>query len=236
MQKPLIPFIFLAALAFGVFILYRGSNDMKPTTATSIDNSASIPAEVLALSSTSPERQGLATATFGTGCFWCTEALFQQLRGVQSVTSGYSGGKVMNPTYQQVCSGETGHAEVIQVVYDPKVITFVDLLEVFWKTHDPTTLNQQGNDEGTQYRSAVFYTNEAQKTAAEAWKKKLNDEHVFADPIVTEITALSNYSKAEDYHQDYYALNGHNPYCQVVIKPKMDKLSKTFKDKLKKDI
>src|SRR5258708_644198 len=135
MQKPLIPFIFLAAAALGAFFLYRGSNDMKPTTTISNENSASIPAEVSTISPTSPVRQGLATATFGPGCFWCTEALFQQLKGVQSVTSGYSGGYVKNPTYQQVCTGETGHAEVVQVLYDPKVISFVELLEVFWKTH-----------------------------------------------------------------------------------------------------
>ncbi len=178
---------------------------------------------------------GMETITFGAGCFWCVEAVFQQIEGVVKVESGYSNGNgsVKNPSYREVCTGNTGSAEVVQVTFDPKKVSFDTILEIFWKTHDPTTLNRQGADEGTQYRSAVFYTNEAQKTAAEAWKKKLNDEHVFPDPIVTEITPLSNYSKAEDYHQDYYALNGHNPYCQVVIKPKMDKLSKTFKDKLK---
>ena len=180
----------------------------------------------------------METVTFGAGCFWCVEAVFQQIEGVVKVESGYSNGNgsVKNPSYREVCTGNTGSAEVVQVTFDPKKVSFDTILEIFWKTHDPTTLNRQGADEGTQYRSAVFYTNEAQKTAAETWKKKLNDEHVFADPIVTEITALSDYSKAEDYHQDYYDLNGHNPYCQVVIKPKMDKLSKTFKDKLKKDI
>ena len=180
----------------------------------------------------------METVTFGAGCFWCVEAVFQQIEGVVKVESGYSNGNgsVKNPSYREVCTGNTGNAEVVQVTFDPKKVSFDTILEIFWKTHDPTTLNRQGADEGTQYRSAVFYTNEAQEMAAEAWKKKLNDEHVFSDPIVTEITALSNYSKAEDYHQDYYALNGHNPYCQVVIKPKMDKLSKTFKDKLKKDI
>ena len=180
----------------------------------------------------------METITFGAGCFWCVEAVFQQIEGVVKVESGYSNGNgsVKNPSYREVCTGNTGNAEVVQVTFDPKKVSFDTILEIFWKTHDPTTLNRQGADEGTQYRSAVFYSNEAQKTAAEVWKKKLNDEHVFADPIVTEITPLSDYSKAEDYHQDYYALNGHNPYCQVVIKPKMDKLSKTFKDKLKKEV
>jgi peptide-methionine (S)-S-oxide reductase len=176
---------------------------------------------------------GMETITFGAGCFWCVEAVFQQIEGVVKVESGYSNGTAKNPSYRDVCTGNTGHAEVVQVTFDPKKVSFDTILEIFWKTHDPTTLNRQGADEGTQYRSAVFYSNEAQKTAAEAWKKKLNDEHVFPNPIVTEITPLSNYSEAEDYHQDYYALNGHNPYCQVVIKPKMDKLQKTFKDKLK---
>jgi peptide-methionine (S)-S-oxide reductase len=178
----------------------------------------------------------METITFGAGCFWCVEAVFQQIEGVVKVESGYSNGTAKNPSYREVCTGNTGHAEVVQVTFDPKKVSFDTILEIFWKTHDPTTLNRQGADEGTQYRSAVFYANEAQKQVAETWKKKLNDEHVFPNPIVTEITPLSNYSKAEDYHQDYYDLNGHNPYCQVVIKPKMDKLQKTFKDKLKKEM
>jgi peptide-methionine (S)-S-oxide reductase len=179
--------------------------------------------------------EAMETITFGAGCFWCVEAVFQQVEGVVKVESGYSNGQANKPSYREVCTGNTGCAEVVQVTFDPKKVSFDTILEIFWKTHDPTTLNRQGADEGTQYRSGVFYHNEAQKTAAEAWKKKLNDEHVFPNPIVTEITALSSYSPAEDYHQDYYALNGHNPYCQVVIKPKMDKLQKIFKDKLKKE-
>jgi len=178
----------------------------------------------------------METITFGAGCFWCVEAVFQQIEGVVKVESGYSNGTTKNPSYREVCTGNTGHAEVVQVTFDPKKVFFDTILEIFWKTHDPTTLNRQGADEGTQYRSAIFYANDAQKQAAETWKKKLNDEHVFPNPIVTEVTPLSNYSKAEDYHQDYYDLNGHNPYCQVVIKPKMDKLQKTFKDKLKKEM
>jgi peptide-methionine (S)-S-oxide reductase len=178
---------------------------------------------------------GTEMVTFGAGCFWCTEAVFQEVSGVVKVESGYANGTVANPTYREVCTGNTGHAEVVQVTYDPKKVSFDTILEIFWKTHDPTTLNRQGADEGTQYRSGVYYSNEAQKTAAEAWKAKLNAEHVFPNPIVTEILPLKNYYPAEDYHQDYYALNGHNPYCQVVIRPKLDKLNKVFKDKLKTD-
>jgi peptide-methionine (S)-S-oxide reductase len=235
MQKPVIPFILLAALALGALFFYRGSKEMNPSSATKSDNSSSISEEVSAISSTLPERQGLATATFGTGCFWCTEALFQQLKGVQSVTSGYSGGKVKDPTYQQVCSGETGHAEVVQVVYDPKMISFVDLLEVFWKIHDPTTLNRQGNDEGTQYRSAIFYHDAEQKKLAEEYKRKLDKSGAFNRPIVTEITPYSEFYSAEKYHQNYFNDNSSQGYCQFVIQPKLDKFKQVFKDKLKKN-
>lgn len=175
----------------------------------------------------------LNTATFGSGCFWCTEAVFQKLKGVDSVVSGYTGGMVSNPTYQQVCTGATGHAEAIQITYDPAVITYPELLEVFWKTHDPTTLNRQGHDVGTQYRSAVFYHDEEQKKQAEHYKQKLNDEHAFPKKIVTEITAAQKFYPAEDYHQNYFNLNGRQPYCQHVIRPKVDKVKKVFKDKLK---
>lgn len=178
--------------------------------------------------------EGAEVITLGAGCFWCVEAIFQQVEGVLKVESGYSGGLVKNPSYKDVCTGMTGHAEVVQVSYDPKKISFDKILEIFWKTHDPTTLNRQGADEGTQYRSAVFYHNEAQKATAEAWKAKLNGEHVFPNPIVTEIVPFKVFYAAEDYHQDYYDLNGHNPYCQVVIKPKLDKFVKVFKDNLKK--
>ncbi|NND97481.1 MAG: peptide-methionine (S)-S-oxide reductase MsrA [Pirellulaceae bacterium] len=175
----------------------------------------------------------LETATFGAGCFWCVEAVFQRLDGVEKVTSGYMGGQVDNPTYEQVCQGTTGHAEVIQVDFDPSKITFKELLEVFWTTHDPTTLNQQGADRGTQYRSAVFYHNDQQKELAETYKKKLNDEQAFANPVVTEITAASEMYDAEDYHQNYFNLNKGNPYCRAVIPPKLDKLKKVFGAKLK---
>lgn len=173
------------------------------------------------------------TATFGTGCFWCTEAIFQQLDGVVSATSGYSGGQVNNPTYKEVCSGNTGHAEVIQVVYDPAKVTFDELLEVFWQTHDPTTLNRQGNDVGTQYRSVIFYHNNEQKEKAEKYKVELDKSGAFSNPIVTEISPYSKFYAAEDYHQDYFNLNGGEPYCNIVIRPKVEKFKKVFKDKLK---
>ncbi|TAD87108.1 MAG: peptide-methionine (S)-S-oxide reductase [Bacteroidetes bacterium] len=178
--------------------------------------------------------ENLDTATFGTGCFWCTEAVFQELKGVHKVTSGYSGGHVKNPTYEQVCAKTTGHAEVIQMVYDPAVISFDELLEVFWKVHDPTTPNQQGADIGPQYRSAIFYHNDAQKTLAEKYKKELDASGAFAKKIVTEISPLKNFYAAEDYHQKFYNNNPSNGYCSYVIKPKLDKFTKVFKDKLRK--
>lgn len=175
----------------------------------------------------------LELATFGNGCFWCTEAVFQNLKGVYQVESGYTGGKVKNPTYKEVCSGLTGHAEVIQLQYDPAEITYAELLEVFWQTHDPTTLNKQGADEGTQYRSAVFFHSEEQRQLAEAYKKKLDEAGAFDDPIVTEITPASVFYKAENYHQNYYNLNGSAPYCSYVIRPKLEKFKKAFAEKLK---
>ena len=174
----------------------------------------------------------METATFGSGCFWCTEAVFQRLKGVEKVTSGYSGGTVNNPTYEQVCSGNTGHAEVTQIQYDPSQISYEELLEVFWKTHDPTTLNQQGNDYGTQYRSAVFYHNDEQRRLAEEYKKKLDAAKIWDDPIVTEITPFTNFYPAEKYHQNYFNNNPNQPYCSYVIRPKVKKLEEVFKDKL----
>lgn len=179
------------------------------------------------------DNSDLDTATFGAGCFWCVEAIFQDLNGVQSVKSGYSGGSVTNPSYKEVCAGSTGHAEVCQIIFDPAIITFDELLEVFWQTHDPTTLNRQGADVGTQYRSVVFYHNDYQRERAEFFKDKLNNEKAFDKPIVTEISAYSEFYEAEDYHQDYYNLNGSQPYCSMVIKPKLDKFKKAFGDKLK---
>jgi peptide-methionine (S)-S-oxide reductase len=172
-------------------------------------------------------------ATFGAGCFWCVEAVFQQIKGVDTVVSGYMGGKIPNPTYREICSGLTGHAEVIQIKFNPQVVSFADLLKVFWGTHDPTTLNRQGADVGTQYRSAVFYHNATQKELAESIKADLNKSGAFANPIVTEITAATTFYVAEDYHQNYYRLNGDQPYCRFVIQPKMEKLDKVFKAYLK---
>lgn len=175
------------------------------------------------------------TATFGTGCFWCTEAIFQQLKGVSKVTSGYSGGHVANPSYEQVCSKTTGHAEVIQIVYDPAVISYDELLEVFWQTHDPTTLNRQGADEGPQYRSVVFYHSQEQKEKAEQYKASLDKSGAFDAPIVTEISPYKNFYPAEDYHQNFYNNNTGYGYCRVVIRPKLDKFEKVFKDKIRKN-
>ena len=175
----------------------------------------------------------LDTATFAAGCFWCLEAIFQNLKGVHSVVSGYSGGQVPNPTYKQVCADTTGHAEACQITFDPKEISYADLLEVFWKVHDPTTLNRQGDDEGTQYRSAIFYHNEEQRRLAEHYKKELDAAGAFSAPIVTEISPLKNFYKAEDYHQNYYNENGNQPYCRFVIQPKVEKFKKVFKTKLK---
>lgn len=171
--------------------------------------------------------------TLGGGCFWCIEAIFEELNGVKKVESGYSGGKTLNPTYKEVCGGNTGHAEVVQITYDSKIISLEELLEVFFTLHDPTTLNRQGADVGTQYRSAIFYHNTAQKETAEKVLATLNQNKVFSSPIVTEVTAFSTFYKAENYHQQYYILNKEEPYCRAVIKPKMDKLHKVFNDKLK---
>jgi peptide-methionine (S)-S-oxide reductase len=179
------------------------------------------------------ENKTLETATFGSGCFWCTEAIFLNVDGVEKVVSGYTGGKVKNPTYKEVCSGLTGHAEVIQLSYDPSKVKYEELLEIFWKTHDPTTLNRQGADEGTQYRSVIYYHSDEQKNLAEYYKKKLEDAKAFNDPIVTEISPATTFYKAEDYHQNYYNLNNNVPYCSYVIQPKLEKFKKVFKEKLK---
>ncbi|MBE2190221.1 MAG: peptide-methionine (S)-S-oxide reductase MsrA [Desulfobulbaceae bacterium] len=175
----------------------------------------------------------LDSVTLGGGCFWCVEAVFQRLDGVEKVMSGYSGGKIENPTYKQITTGTTGHAEVIRIFYNPEIIGFEELLEVFWMTHDPTTLNRQGADVGTQYRSVIFYHNESQQEIAERYKKQLNDAETFDSPIVTEISPMINFYEAEDYHQNYYNENGNQPYCSFVITPKIQKLEKLFKHKLK---
>jgi peptide-methionine (S)-S-oxide reductase len=174
------------------------------------------------------------TATFGTGCFWCTEAIFEQMNGVLKVTSGYMGGTKENPTYEEVCTGETGHAECVQVVYEPSKVSYDDLLQVFFQVHDPTSLNRQGADVGTQYRSAIFYHNSAQKEKAEYYKKEVDKSGAYEKPIVTEVTAASAFYQAENYHQEYYQNNKNtNPYCSIVIRPKLEKFQKVFAKKLK---
>jgi peptide-methionine (S)-S-oxide reductase len=175
----------------------------------------------------------MSLATFGTGCFWCTEAVFQHLEGVISVTSGYSGGHTPDPDYKQICTGTTGHAEVIQIDYDPEKITYEELLQAFFGSHDPTTLNRQGNDVGTQYRSVIFYHDEEQRQLAEKYKKALEEAGVWDDPVVTEISPLTTFYKAETYHQDYYNLNPTQGYCSFVIRPKLEKFKKVFANKMK---
>ncbi|MBK8500273.1 MAG: peptide-methionine (S)-S-oxide reductase MsrA [Flavobacteriales bacterium] len=182
---------------------------------------------------TSTEAAKLDTITLGAGCFWCVEAVFLELKGVASVTSGYMGGEAKDPTYREVCSGTTGHAEVARIVYDPALISVDELLEVFWQTHDPTTLNRQGADVGTQYRSVIFCHTDEQQRVANEYKRKLNEAAAFRSPIVTEIAQADVFYPAEDYHQNYYALNGGQGYCQMVIRPKLDKFRKVFADRLK---
>lgn len=179
------------------------------------------------------EIKNVEIASFGAGCFWCVEAIFQELKGVEKVESGYMGGTTQNPNYKEVCSGESGHAEICQITYDPKIISFEELLEVFWQTHNPTTLNRQGADVGTQYRSVIFYHSEKQKMLATEYKDKLNKSEAWNDPVVTEISPASKFYIAENYHQDYFNNNSNQPYCNMVIKPKMEKFKKVFKDKIK---
>ncbi|MFT6845456.1 MAG: peptide-methionine (S)-S-oxide reductase [Flavobacteriales bacterium] len=173
------------------------------------------------------------TITLGAGCFWCIEAVFQHVKGVENAVSGYSNGKIPNPTYAEICTGLTGHAEVIQLTYDPSVVSLTNILEVFFGTHDPTTLNRQGADRGTQYRSAIFYHTIEQKEIAEKVIKTLNEQEVFNNPIVTEVTPVDVFYVAGNAHQDYYFENGDSPYCRIVIEPKLEKLKKVFSDKLK---
>jgi peptide-methionine (S)-S-oxide reductase len=211
--------------ALSIYLLIAGGCGNKETNAQS---------EIKKDKGEIMDTTGMQVATFGSGCFWCTEAIFERLNGVVKVESGYAGGTVKNPTYEEVCSGTTGHAEVTQITYDPKIITYDELLEVFWKTHDPTTLNRQGNDVGTQYRSVIFYHNEEQKELAEKYKKELDKSGAWDNPIVTEISPVTNFYPAEGYHQDYYENNPNQGYCAFVIAPKVEKFEKVFKDKLKK--
>ncbi len=181
------------------------------------------------------EENNKEIAVLAGGCFWCTEAVFQRLEGVFNVLPGYTGGDIKNPAYREITTGKTGHAESIKITYDSKIITYTELLEVFFATHDPTTLNQQGADRGTHYRSAIFYDNETQKQVAEEMIAQLTNEKVFSDPIVTEVVKLDAFYNAEEYHKDYYNQNSSQGYCQFVINPKLKKLNTTFKNKLKKE-
>ncbi|MBI3737508.1 MAG: peptide-methionine (S)-S-oxide reductase MsrA [Chloroflexi bacterium] len=176
----------------------------------------------------------LQTATLAGGCFWCLEAVFDEVKGVHSVVSGYSGGHVANPSYREVCTGATGHAEVVEVTFDPQVVSYKDILNVFFAIHDPTTLNRQGADVGTQYRSAIFYHNDEQKQVAENLIKELNDQHIWDHPIMTEVSKINGFYHAEDYHQEYFAKNPYQPYCQAVVAPKVAKFRKQHLDMLKK--
>ncbi len=183
--------------------------------------------------STSMSTSHRDTATLAGGCFWCIEAVFQRLDGVDTVISGYTGGTVANPTYKAVCDGTTGHAEACQVIFDPSVVSFADILHVFFTAHDPTTLNRQGNDVGTQYRSAIFYHSDEQRTVAEDYIKQLTDAGTWPDPIVTELKSATTFYVAEDYHQNYYDQNGSQPYCSFVVRPKVEKFLKKFGDRVK---
>lgn len=213
--------IAFAGIAGGViFSGCQQNNAATQLLATQIYNSTDMPTD---------------TATFGTGCFWCTEAVFQELKGVQKVTSGYSGGHVANPTYEQVTAKKTGHAEVVQIIYNPSEISFDELLEVFWQVHDPTTPNRQGADIGPQYRSAIFYHNPEQKEKAEHYKKELEKSGAFSNAIVTEISPYKNFYAAENYHQNFYSSNPDYGYCSYVIKPKLDKFRKAFENKLRRN-
>jgi len=216
----------LATVLLG-FALYQNSSPLEQARAAEEDSQSEVEENAVNNS------EDLQQATFGGGCFWCTEAVFDRVQGVHSVDSGYAGGKIENPTYKEVTTGRTGHAEVVQITYDPHQVSYSELLEIFFSSHDPTTLNRQGNDVGTQYRSVVFYHNEQQQREVEAYKQQLEESGVYAAPIVTEITQLENFYPAEDYHQDYFELHGHEPYCQFVVRPKVEKLKKQFSDKLK---
>lgn len=212
--------IFISFISFSILFLFGCENT---TSKINLDKTMS-----------EQNQKKLEIATFGSGCFWCTEAIFERVKGVNKVVSGYSGGNTENPTYEEVCTGTTGYAECTQIYFDPNVVTYDELLEIFWKTHDPTTLNRQGNDVGTQYRSVIFYHNEVQKQKAEYYKKKLDNEKIWDKSIVTEITEFKKFYPAEDYHQNYYNNNPYQGYCAFVITPKVEKFEKIFKDKLKK--
>jgi len=206
---------------------------MKTILSLLLMGSLSLSMNTATAQTTDQNEENMEQATFGAGCFWCVEAIFHQVKGVESVEAGYAGGHVKNPTYREVCSGKTGHAEVARIVFDPDVVSYKELLEVFWHTHNPTTKNRQGADVGTQYRSVIFYHDEKQKKIAEQSLKKTDASGLWDDPIVTEIEPLENFYKAEDYHQNYYQNNPNQGYCSIVIAPKLKKFKKEFSYLLK---
>lgn len=217
-MKTLCVLALLLILSAGMFLLLRGKSGLRKT----------VPSAAIFEHKGQDTIMNKESVTFGAGCFWCVEAVFQRVNGVLNVSSGYMGGTTKNPTYEDVCTGMTGHAEVCRIEFNPETVSFKDLLEIFWKTHDPTTLNRQGNDVGTQYRSVIFYGTEKQKEEAEYYKQQLEAEKVYANPIVTEIAPESTFYKAEDYHQDYYNNNRSQGYCAFIITPKIEKFKKVF--------
>ena len=214
----------IVALTFGLYLLNSAGEFSVP------ENFPVLTADEIG---PKPPHNGPELATFGSGCFWCTEAVFQQLKGVVKVESGYSGGSVKNPSYAQICTGATGHAEVVQVTFDPKLVSYPELLELFWRSHDPTTRNRQGHDSGTQYRSIVFFQTDEQKQLAERYKAKIDAAGVYPKPIVTEIVPFVEFFPADASHRNFYADNSKQPYCQAVIRPKLDKLHKVFQERMK---
>lgn len=228
-MRSMLKVLFISVMSFaGMTSCAQKDNSVKTKKDSKMNASTSLSKDPGSTSLT------LDTATFGTGCFWCTEAIFQQLDGVEKVTSGYSGGTVANPTYEEVCSKTTGHAECLNIVYDPKKISFDELLEIFWQVHDPTTLNRQGADAGPQYRSVIFWHNEEQRAKASKYKAELDKSGAFDKPIVTTLEKFTVFYPAEAYHQNYYRNNPGQGYCQFVIRPKVEKFEKVFKNKLKK--
>lgn len=227
MMKTTIPFFTLIFLCCVVVISCAQSEKKQKRKANN---------EAAVMDEKNIDTAGMEVATFGTGCFWCTEAVMESLEGVKKVVSGYEGGMIANPSYEEVCTGKTGHAECVEVNYDPKVISYATLLEAFFRSHDPTSLNKQGNDVGTQYRSVIFYHNADQQQLAEKARTELDKSGAYPKPIVTEITKAVKFYIAEDYHQNYFANNPDQGYCAFVVAPKLDKFKKVFKDKLKKNI
>jgi peptide-methionine (S)-S-oxide reductase len=225
--------VFIAVSVLGLVACESKKGDPSVSLLSRNDTTILQPKKVVTTMQDSLLTEGLEVATLGGGCFWCVEAPFDELKGVVKVVSGYTGGATKNPTYKEVCYGNSGHAEVVNVYFDPKIISFEDILRVFFHVHDPTTLNRQGNDIGTQYRSAIFYHDEAQKSSTKKIIEEIEKNNVWNNKIVTEVSKFAVFYSAEGYHQEYYKLNGHEPYCQYVISPKMKKFRTEFKNRLK---